>query len=170
MINFNNNDKLINKVKPYLIFTGTIHADEGCPLYEDMRSEKFNECTIGEYIAEKELLLNLIEIYHATISDCIRRMSYLYTVYFRRIRKRCFLSCKTPKKPLARKNWSQSRGECLRELLFDYKIINFFDKHCDVNYNITARWRASLPNYGTTSRIRWQLKRLRDWQEHCYHL
>ena len=62
MINFNNNDKLINKVKPYLIFTGTIHADEGCPLYEDMRSGKFNECTIGEYIAEKELLLNLIDI------------------------------------------------------------------------------------------------------------
>jgi len=62
LINFNNNDKLINKVKPYLIFTGTIHADEGCPLYEDMRSGKFNECTIGEYIAEKELLLNLIDI------------------------------------------------------------------------------------------------------------
>lgn len=53
---------LINLTKPYLIFTGTIHADEGCPLYEDMRSGEFKECTIGEYIAEEELLLKSIEI------------------------------------------------------------------------------------------------------------
>lgn len=44
--------------------------------------------------------------------------------------------------------------------MFDYKIINFFDKHCDVNYKITARWRASLPNYGTISWIRCQTETL----------
>lgn len=54
--------KLINETKPYLIFTGTIHADKGCPLYEDMRSGRFKECMIGEYLDEEELLLNSIDI------------------------------------------------------------------------------------------------------------
>lgn len=54
--------KLINETKPYLIFTGTIHADKGCPLYEDMQSGRFKECTIGEYLDEEELLLNSIDI------------------------------------------------------------------------------------------------------------
>lgn len=53
---------LLNETKPYLIFTGTIHADPGCPLYEDMQSGKFVEPTFGEYLDEEELLLNLLEL------------------------------------------------------------------------------------------------------------
>ena len=49
---------LLNAAKPFLIFTGTVHADPGCPLYEDMQSGAFTEPTFGEYLEEEELLLN----------------------------------------------------------------------------------------------------------------
>ena len=49
--------ELLNRTKPYLIFTGTIHADPGCPLYEEMRSGTFVESTFGEYLDEEETLL-----------------------------------------------------------------------------------------------------------------
>ena len=49
---------LLNAAKPFLIFTGTVHADPGCPLYEDMQSGAFTESTFGEYLEEEELLLN----------------------------------------------------------------------------------------------------------------
>ena len=53
---------LLNTAQPYLIFTGTVHADPGCPLYEDMRSGAFVENTFGEYLDEKELLLELLDL------------------------------------------------------------------------------------------------------------
>ena len=53
---------LLNETKPYLIFTGTIHSDPGCPLYEDMQSGRFVECTFGEYLDEEEELLKLLEL------------------------------------------------------------------------------------------------------------
>ncbi len=53
---------LLNETAPYLIFTGTIHADPGCPLYEDMQNGVFEESTFGEYLDEEELLLNLLEL------------------------------------------------------------------------------------------------------------
>ncbi len=52
--------ELINKTNPFLIFTGTIHADPGCELYEDMTAGRFEECTVGEYLDEEiEFLENL---------------------------------------------------------------------------------------------------------------
>ncbi len=57
--------ELLNRTKPYLIFTGTIHADPGCPLYEDMRSGAFVESTFGEYLDEEEALLQAL-----TLDDC----------------------------------------------------------------------------------------------------
>ena len=53
---------LLNATQPYLIFTGTVHADPGCPLYEDMRSGAFVESTFGEYLDEEELLLERLEL------------------------------------------------------------------------------------------------------------
>ena len=53
---------LINKTKPYLIFTGTIHADQGCPLYDDMQSGRFIEPTIGEHIDEEEIFLQNLDV------------------------------------------------------------------------------------------------------------
>ena len=50
--------ELLNAAKPFLIFTGTVHADPGCPLYEDMQNGAFTEPTFGEYLEEEELLLN----------------------------------------------------------------------------------------------------------------
>ena len=56
---------LLNETKPYLIFTGTIHSDPGCPLYEDMQSGRIVESTFGEYLDEEEELLKLLEL-----TDC----------------------------------------------------------------------------------------------------
>ena len=53
---------LLNAAKPFLIFTGTVHADPGCPLYEDMRSGAFTEPSFGEYLEEEELLLNRLTL------------------------------------------------------------------------------------------------------------
>ena len=53
---------LLNETKPYLIFTGTIHADEGCPLYDEMKSGRFKECTFGEYLDEEKLFLSLLDL------------------------------------------------------------------------------------------------------------
>ena len=52
---------LLNETKPYLIFTGTIHSDPGCPLYEDMQAGRFVESTFGEYLDEEEELLELLD-------------------------------------------------------------------------------------------------------------
>ena len=56
---------LLNETKPYLIFTGTIHSDPGCPLYDDMQSGRFVESTFGEYLDEEEELLELLDL-----ADC----------------------------------------------------------------------------------------------------
>ena len=56
---------LLNRTRPYLIFTGTIHADPGCPLYDDMQSGAFRESTFGEYLEEEEALLRAL-----TLEDC----------------------------------------------------------------------------------------------------
>ena len=53
---------LLNETDPYLIFTGTIHSDPGCPLYEDMRHGRFVESTFGEYLDEEEELLELLDL------------------------------------------------------------------------------------------------------------
>ncbi len=53
---------LLNATKPFLIFTGTVHADPGCPLYEGMQSGAFVEPTFGEYLEEEALLLNRLTL------------------------------------------------------------------------------------------------------------
>lgn len=53
---------LLNETSPYLIFTGTIHADPGCPLYEDMKKGTFIESTFEEYLDEEELLLKSLDL------------------------------------------------------------------------------------------------------------
>ena len=53
---------LLNETKPYLIFTGTIHADAGCPLYDALKQGRFVEPTIGEYLDEEERFLELLDL------------------------------------------------------------------------------------------------------------
>ncbi len=53
--------ELLNATQPYLIFTSTVHADPGCPLYEEMQSGAFTEPTFGEYLEEEERLLEKLE-------------------------------------------------------------------------------------------------------------
>ncbi len=54
--------RLLNATKPYLVFTGTIHADPGCPLYDDMKAGRFQEGTIGQYLDEEEIFLSQLEL------------------------------------------------------------------------------------------------------------
>lgn len=54
--------EIINATQPYLIFTGSIHADPGCPLYEDMQAGRFAENTIGEYLEEEEAFLEALTL------------------------------------------------------------------------------------------------------------
>ena len=53
---------LLNATKPYLIFTGTVHADPGCPLYDDIKNGAFAEGTFGEYLDEEERFLSLLDL------------------------------------------------------------------------------------------------------------
>ena len=54
--------RLLNETKPYLIFTGTLHADPGCPLYNELKTGAFRECSFGEYLDEEEELLKLLDL------------------------------------------------------------------------------------------------------------
>jgi len=54
--------ELINRTSPYLFFTGTIHADPGCPLYEQMQSGLFHENTAAEYLEEQETFLQHLTV------------------------------------------------------------------------------------------------------------
>ena len=53
---------LLNAAEPNTVFTGTIHASYGCPLFEDMKSGRFKDSTFGEYIDEEERLLECLEL------------------------------------------------------------------------------------------------------------
>ena len=57
---------LLNQTGVSLIFTGTIHADPGCPLYDDMRSGVFTESDFAEYLLEEQHLLELLRV-----EDCL---------------------------------------------------------------------------------------------------
>ena len=78
---------LLNAMQPYLIFTGTIHADPGCPLYDDLASGRFTENTTEQYFAEEETLLELL-----TVQDC------LYLGFIHPILCRCRGSSRPTKK------------------------------------------------------------------------
>lgn len=58
--------QLINKTRPYLIFTGTIHAESGCPLYDQMCSGQFQENTLGQYLEEEEAFVRTLDTW-----DCL---------------------------------------------------------------------------------------------------
>ena len=57
--------ELLNKVQPNLVFTGTIHAEPGCPLYEWATTGTFIENTLGEYFDEIETFVS-----HLELEDC----------------------------------------------------------------------------------------------------
>lgn len=54
--------RLVNDTQPFLIFTGTVHTDPGCPLYDAVQEGSFVECTIGEYLEEEELFIADLEL------------------------------------------------------------------------------------------------------------
>ena len=55
---------LLNKVSPSYIFTTTLFSYPGCPLYDDMHSGRFQECTIGDLLDEEGYFLSLLDTIH----------------------------------------------------------------------------------------------------------
>ena len=53
---------LINAVQPHMVFIGSLHAEPGCRLYEDMKNGAFHECTCGQLLDEQELLLRRLDL------------------------------------------------------------------------------------------------------------
>jgi len=53
---------LINAVQPHLLFIGSLHAQPGCRLYQDMRNGTFKECTIGQLLDEQERLIRRLNL------------------------------------------------------------------------------------------------------------
>lgn len=54
--------RLLNRVQPHLLFIGTLHAEPGCSLYEDLKTGDFKECTYGQLLDEQELLLTNLDL------------------------------------------------------------------------------------------------------------
>ena len=54
--------ELINAVQPHLLFIGSLHAQPGCRLYQDMKNGTFKECTIGQLLDEQERLIRLLDL------------------------------------------------------------------------------------------------------------
>ena len=53
---------LINAVQPHLLFIGSLHAEPGCRLYDDMKTGAFKECTIGQLLDEQERLISRLDL------------------------------------------------------------------------------------------------------------
>lgn len=53
---------LINAVQPRLLFIGSLHAEPGCRLYQDMQDGVFHECTIGQLLDEQERLIRRLDL------------------------------------------------------------------------------------------------------------
>lgn len=53
---------LINAVQPHLLFIGSLHAEPGCRLYQDMKDGVFHECTIGQLLDEQERLIRHLDL------------------------------------------------------------------------------------------------------------
>ncbi|MDO5117536.1 MAG: radical SAM protein [Eggerthellaceae bacterium] len=53
---------LVNEVQPKLIAVSPIHADPGTPLFDDIASGAFKECTLGQYVEEEILFVRQLEL------------------------------------------------------------------------------------------------------------
>lgn len=54
--------EVVNRTRPRLVFTNTIHAEPGTPLREEMDAGAFAEPTVGEYLDEEEALLEALDV------------------------------------------------------------------------------------------------------------
>ena len=54
--------ELINKTQPAIILTTNLHADPGCPLYDDLQSGAFTENSVADYLDEMEILTEHLEL------------------------------------------------------------------------------------------------------------
>ena len=60
------NAAFVNEVQPTLIFVSPLHVDPGAPLENEVAEGRFEECTLGQYIAEELEFLRGLEL-----DDCV---------------------------------------------------------------------------------------------------
>lgn len=53
---------IVNEVQPKLIMVSPIHADPGTPLFDDIASGTFKECTLGQYVEEEILFVRQLQM------------------------------------------------------------------------------------------------------------
>jgi coproporphyrinogen III oxidase-like Fe-S oxidoreductase len=56
------NAKILNELQPYLIFVATLHVDDGSALYDELKSGKFTENTLGQNLREELEMLKRLEL------------------------------------------------------------------------------------------------------------
>ncbi len=60
--NAQTNARLLNETQPYLLFTGSLHYDRGCTLFEAVREGRFAESTIAELVQEELEMLEALRL------------------------------------------------------------------------------------------------------------
>ena len=56
------NAALLNATQPFLVFLGSLHAEPGCQLFQEIRSGACRESTFGELLDEEEALLGQLKL------------------------------------------------------------------------------------------------------------
>ncbi len=56
------NARLINATQPYILFTGSLHYERGCALFEDVREGRFVENTLGQLLQEELAMLEALDL------------------------------------------------------------------------------------------------------------
>lgn len=60
------NAAIVNEAQPTLVFVSPLHVDEGTPLDDEVTAGGFEECTLGDYLAEELAFLRGLEL-----DDCV---------------------------------------------------------------------------------------------------
>ena len=56
------NARLLNASQPYLVFTGSLHYERGCALFEAVQEGRFVENTLGELLQEQLEMLEALDL------------------------------------------------------------------------------------------------------------
>lgn len=56
------NARLLNETQPYLLFTGSLHYERGCELFNAVKDGRFVESTLGELLQEELTMLEALDL------------------------------------------------------------------------------------------------------------
>ncbi len=56
------NARLLNAAQPYLVFTGSLHYERGCALFDAVKEGRFVESSLGELLREELAMLEALDL------------------------------------------------------------------------------------------------------------